>query len=324
MGRPSFNSAFAAGINAYLDHQVASGWKEISFITHLRLFDRFCVEQCLDVPVFTKENAEVWSAKRDMEATTTHYARVNGSKRFLSFLSKNGYDVFVMRDVKFKETEFKPHIYTDDEVRRYFVAVDAFSSSRNRKDSIQYPVLFRLLYCCGARINETLGIRKRDVDLASGIIRLLETKNNRGRIIVLGSDTELLMEHFADKCFYMLADDDYIFTNANGGRLSGDTVYGAHRSFLQCAGIPFLGNGNGPRIHDWRHTMAVRAFKGMIDAGMDMYVALPILSAYLGHKTIYATERYVRLTMSIYPHIEARFGATIEGVFKGVGHYEED
>ena len=42
----------------------------------------------------------------------------------------------------------------------------------------------------------------------------------------------------------------------------------------------------------------------MVDSGIDMYVALPILSTYLGHKTIYATERYVRLTMSLYPYIE--------------------
>ena len=85
--------------------------------------------------------------------------------------------------------------------------------------------------------------------------------------------------------------------------MSGDVLYEVHRLFLQQAGIPYLGGGKGPRIHDWRHTMAVHSFKQMIDAGMDMYVALPILSTYLGHKTIFATERYVRLTMGIYPYI---------------------
>ena len=45
----------------------------------------------------------------------------------------------------------------------------------------------------------------------------------------------------------------------------------------------------------------------MIDSGMDMYVALPILSTYLGHKTIYATEHYVRLALSIFPYIEEKF-----------------
>lgn len=99
------------------------------------------------------------------------------------------------------------------------------------------------------------------------------------------------MEQFAEKCFYLLTDDEFIFTNSNDGRLSGDVIYTVHREFLRRAGIPFIGDGFGPRIHDWRHTMAVRSFKQLIDSGLDMYVALPILSTYLGHKTIYARVR---------------------------------
>ena len=219
------------------------------------------------------------------------------------------------RDIGFRQTDFQPHIYSADEIARYFHAVDAYESSRNRKDAIQFPILFRLLYCCGTRINETLGIRKQDVDLENGIIKLFETKNDCGRYIVLGDDLRELMKQFAEKCFYLLDDEDYIFTTSNGDRMSGDTVYDAHRLFLQQAGIPYLGGGKCPRIHDWRHTMAVHSFKQMIDAGMDMYVALPILSTYLGHKTISATERYVRLTMVIYPHIEEKFKTKMERVF---------
>ena len=61
--------------------------------------------------------------------------------------------------------------------------------------------------------------------------------------------------------------------------------------------------------------MAVYSFKKMVDAGMDMYVALPILSTYLGHKTIFATERYIRLTMGIYPYIEEKFKSKLDRVF---------
>ena len=105
----------------------------------------------------------------------------------MEYLSLKGYDVFLMHDVFFKATDFQPHIYTDDEILRYFSAVDSYSSGNSRMDAIQFPVLFRLLYCCGTRINETLGIRKRDVDLDNGIIRLLETKNDCERFIVLSA-----------------------------------------------------------------------------------------------------------------------------------------
>lgn len=324
MGRPLFESAFAEEMNAFLDYHAAAGRLERSFYNHLRSFDRFCGEHGICEPSFSKDDAAKWVQKRDSEASTTHYSRVNGLKHFLIYLDKKGFDVFITRDVKFKPTDFQPHIYTDDEIGRYFRVVDACTSSRNRKDAIQYPVLFRLLYCCGTRINETLGIRKCDVNLDSGIIKLRETKNNRERYVVLGDDMQSLMAQFADKCFYLLADEGYIFTNSNGGRLSGDMIYEAHRDFLHQAGIPFLGDGLGPRIHDWRHTMAVKSFKRMIDSGLDMYVALPILSTYLGHKGMDSTERYVRLTTSIYPHIEERFRAKIEEIFGGSHQNEKD
>lgn len=323
MRRPLFKSAFASEMNAFLDYHVAAGRKAQSFYTHLRNFDRFCDENGICKPSFTKDDAANWMRKRDLEASTTHYSRVNGIKQFMKYLSKKGFDVYITRDIKFKPTSFQPHIYTDDETERYFHVVDVCKTSRNRKNAIQYPVLLRLLYCCGTRINETLGIRKCDVNLGSGIITLHETKNNHKRYVILGEDMQCLMTQFADKCFYLLADEDYIFTNANGGRLTGDIIYDLHRNFLRQAGIPFFGNGFGPRIHDWRHTMAVKSFKQMIDSGLDMYAALPILSTYLGHKGIDSTERYVRLTASIYPYIEERFRTKIEEIFGGVNNEKD-
>ena len=323
MSRPKFNSVFANEINSYLDYKISAGYLEKSFCNHLRNYDQFCICHEITKPVFTAELAEKWIKRNDNEATTTHYSRINGVKQFLIYLSRKGYDVFVTRDICFKPTDFQPYIYSDDEVIQYFSAVDTFDSTRNKKDKIQYPILFRILYCCGTRINETLGIRKKDVDLESKIIKLFETKNNCERYIVLGDDLASLMHQYADKCFYLLDEDDYIFTTANGGRLTGDSIYEHHRLFLQKSGIPFRGNGEGPRIHDWRHHFSVYSFKQMIDAGTDMYVALPVLSTYLGHKTIFATERYVRLTMSLFPYIEKQFKDKLETVF-GEADYENN
>lgn len=315
MNRPEFKSAFSEEIYQYLDYIVASGYKEKSYCNHLRQFDRFCIEHGILEPVFTGQHAAEWIQRKDNEAITTHYSRINGIKQFLIYLNRKEYPVFVTRDISFKQTDFQPHIYTENEIARYFHAVDTYESSRNRKDAIQFPILFRLLYCCGTRINETLGIRKQDVDLGDGIIRLFETKNDCERYIVLSNELTDLMNQYAEKCFYLLNDKEYIFTTSNGSRLSGDVIYDCHRLFLQKAGIPYLGGGRGPRLHDWRHTFSVGSFKQMVDAGLDMYVALPILSTYLGHKTIYATERYVRLTMSLYPYIEERFKDKIDKVF---------
>lgn len=102
-------------------------------------------------------------------------------------------------------------------------------------------------------------------------------------------------------------------------------LHNIHRLLLKRADIPYIGGGHGPRIHDWRHTFAVKSFKQMIDQGLDMYVALPVLSTYLGHKSIYATERYIRLTMELYPYIAEKYGEKFQSVFgKEVTPYETD
>jgi integrase len=322
MARYEFSSVFADEINAYIADRVAAGYDEKSYRVTMIAFDRFCNAHAMTEPVFTIGDASAWIEQRDTESHTTHYSRVNASKHFLAYLSIKGYNVYVVRDVKYKGTDFQPHIYTDDETTRYFRAVDSYASTVNRKDALQYPVIFRILYCCGTRINETLGIKKEDVDLGKGIIRLNESKNNKQRYVVCGEDLRLLLNLYANRCFYLLANDDYIFTNANGGRIDEKSVYENQRAFLRQAGIPYVGGGEGPRIHDWRHHMAVYSFKQLTDSGLDMYVALPILSTYLGHKTIFATEKYVRLTLQLFPYIEEKFHGMAERIFGGDA-YEE-
>lgn len=315
MARYEFSSVFAEEIQNYINDKNNAGFVGENFRSNLIGFDRFCVEQGITEPVFTTFHASKWLEQKDSESHTTHYSRINASKHFLTYLSIKGYDVYVVRDIKYKGTDFQPHIYTDEETDKYFLAVDNYYSAMNKKDSIQYPVLFRILFCCGTRINETLGIRKQDIDLDKGIILLNETKNDRQRYVVMGDDLLALVNEYANKCFYLLNNDDYIFTNANGGRLDEKTIYEKHREFLFQAKIPYIGDGEGPRIHDWRHHMAVYSFKQLTDSGLDMYVALPILSTYLGHKTIFATEKYVRLTLQLFPYIEDKFRCMVDKVF---------
>lgn len=322
--RPLLHSVFADDLYQYIDSKVASGYKEKSFYTPVNKFDKFCIANSVKEKIISRELANKILIRNDNEHTTTHYSRVNSFKNILQYLCLQGYDIAIVQDIKFKHTEFKPHIYTDSEINRYFRAVDTFDSTNGKMLPVILPILFRLLYCCGTRITETLMIQKRDVDLREGIIKLKETKNNSERYIVLSDELNRLFKRFADKYFYMLNDDDYIFSDRRGNRYSSDYIREIHQMILLKANIPFKGYPEGPRIHDWRHTMAVKSFKQMVDSGLDMYVALPILSAYLGHKTIFATERYVRLTMELFPYISVKFQEKANRLFNEVNCHETD
>jgi site-specific recombinase XerD len=39
----------------------------------------------------------------------------------------------------------------------------------------------------------------------------------------------------------------------------------------------------------------------MAKSGLDLYYSLPLLSTFLGHKSLSATDQYVRLTAEMYP-----------------------
>lgn len=314
MNRPGFTSVFAEDFDSYIDYRENCGVKAEADYTDLRKLDRFLASKDLDAKRFPPELADEWMLPLPNESPLGHYKRINNSKRFLSYLFVKGYEVFVIRDIRSPRTDFIPHIYSKEETERYFRCVDTYASSINKYHAVQLPILFRLLCCCGTRIGETLFIRKKDVDLEEGIIKLCETKNTKERYVVMSESLRILFLEFSDKVFYLLNDDDYIFRNCHGQRLRQESVEDIHTKILRHAGIPK--NDDGPRIHDWRHTFAVRSFKQLSDMGYDMYVSLPVLSSYLGHGTIMATEKYLRLTLDLYPELMEKYQNHIDKVFK--------
>jgi integrase len=319
MKKLELTSVYADLINNFLNYREQCGVKDVhNEYQHYRKLDHYILMQGIKDISFTRDHASHWRMPFENESEIGRYKRINYTKKFFEYLFARGYDVFQFRDIRSPKSNFAPHIYTEDEVERYFKAVDSYQSSINRKNCVQLPVLFRVLYCCGTRITETLMIRKKDVDLYDGIIKLSDTKNAKERYVIMSESLFHLMKLYADKTFYQIPDNGYIFRNYTGTYISSDWINELHIKILRQANIPYMAGGKGPRIHDWRHLFAINSFKQMIDTGMDMYVALPILSTYLGHKTIMSTERYLRLTVSMYPYIENKFSKTLNNIFGGI------
>lgn len=105
------------------------------------------------------------------------------------------------------------------------------------------------------------------------------------------------------------------FQKHNGGKCHRKCVYNWFRRILRKTKIPHLGKGAGPHIHCLRHTYGVHALAAMINKGLDLYYALPLLSCCLGHKSIVATEQYIRLTSEVYPSIISEMTSVSSYVF---------
>ena len=92
--------------------------------------------------------------------------------------------------------------------------------------------------------------------------------------------------------------------------LSPMTIYQRYRRYLLAAGISHGGKGQGPRLHDIRHTFAVHVLQKWISEEADLTAMIPILSTYMGHKSIRSTARYLRLTAEVYPDLMKKVEST--------------
>lgn len=194
---------------------------------------------------------------------------------------------------------------------------DIFTAADNRRlygickrtALISIPAILRLLYGTGMRVSEALSIRNGDVHLDKGYIHLRTTKNGNERIVPVSESLNAVLRQYENyrnrmPIMSVSAVDSFFFIKADGTEVSLAVVYTNFKQLLNTCGIPHLGNHRGPRVHDLRHTYAVHSLVQMAHTGMDLYTALPILSTALGHRSLSATEQYLRLTCSIYPELE--------------------
>jgi integrase len=179
------------------------------------------------------------------------------------------------------------------------------------------PVLFRLLYSCGLRVSEAVGLFCKDVDLEKGILTIREAKNGRDRLIPVAESLLELLQRYRNDIIPWATDDDYFFMAPDRTILSPNTVYGRFRRILWDAGIPYGGKGNGPRLHDMRHTFAVHTLQQWVKSGEDLTAMLPVLSVFMGHADLRATSRYLRLTAEVYPDVVRQVEDTCAHVIPG-------
>jgi integrase len=205
-------------------------------------------------------------------------------------------------------------VFTDDEVRRLFTAIDSQPMSSFSNKAMVDPVLFRVLYGAGLRVSEALGLTLADADTRGGTLRIRDSKNGESRTVPVTSRLTATLAGYIAAAHPAPETSDHVFYSVAPVRpIDQSTVYLRFRGYLADAGIPhFTG---GPHPHSLRHGFAVANLRRWAAEGADLAVVLPYLACYMGHADLRGTQYYLRLTADAYPEVMAkaqvRFGYVI-------------
>ena len=230
------------------------------------------------------------------ESETSREHRVSIMRQFCSFMCSLGTPCWKVppRYYTAPKSMFRPHILSDEDVRSLLRAADSPVPSRGsgRRDRTA-PVIARLLLSSGLRISEALALEVDDFSAVDGTLRVTNSKNGVSRLVPLDPTMASRLSSFIDS---FGADSGPVFPSpCSAGPYSYEGARHMFQSLYRRSGVR-TDDGRLPRIHDLRHTFCVRSLDKMLGMGMDVYEAVPVLAAYVGHVNYANTERYLHLT----------------------------
>jgi integrase len=174
-----------------------------------------------------------------------------------------------------------PYIYEPAEI---IALLAATAMLRNDLRQETYRTLLGLLAVSGIRTGEAIALDDVDVDLRRGVLVIQKTKFGKTREVPLHRSSAQALEKYQRERDRLVRHQlsPSFFVSTVGTRLIYQNV---HETFLRLVYAAGLGQRSPrrPRIHDLRHTFAVRTVLAWHRAGEDVEAKLPLLSTYLGH-----------------------------------------
>ena len=146
--------------------------------------------------------------------------------------------------------------------------------------------LIHILYYTGIRRSELISLKIQDINFSNGLIKVLG-KRNKERLIPLLEETGCLLKKLLDyqNQNKIKSNDNFIFINSKGIRISQSFVYNTVKSYL---GKVSTKTKRSP--HVLRHSFASH----LLDKGAD----LNAIKDLLGHSSIAATQHYTKSSMA--------------------------
>lgn len=145
--------------------------------------------------------------------------------------------------------------------------------------------LFEILYGCGLRVSEAVGLNWSDVDLKNGWVRVLG-KGSKERTVPFGAPARTALEAWRDDCAGQAGAENSqpVFINFRGSRLTTRSV-----ARVLTKHLVRLASSKSLSPHGLRHSFATH----LLAAGAD----LRTIQEMLGHARLSTTQRYTHVDL---------------------------
>jgi len=186
-----------------------------------------------------------------------------------------------------------PFIYAPTDLTRLLQAAAALGLPGSLRPHT-YVTLLALLAATGLRISEALALRCADLT-ADGLV-IQQTKFKKRRLVPLHPTATAGLARYLARRRRFGGLDDHVFVSVRGQALRYNKVLAVFLGLVRGLGLHPGPGQAGPRLHDLRHTFAVRALEACPDGRERVGQHLLALSTYLGHADVADTYWYLQAT----------------------------
>ena len=316
------NSYFAPFLTEMMAIKHNSGFSFAHMDSCIMSFDTFCREKYPNKHQLDRELVEAWIYNANSKSKRMLNRRVIIMRHLANHLTAIGIPAYFcpIRIKILKSPE--PHIFTDEQLAEFFCVCDRFEPSALPKyRHILLPTMFRMIYCCGLRSSEACNLKRDDVNLNSGSVKIISSKGSKDRVVYLAPDLLKLCGKYDAAMEKLLSGREYFFPSQRHKHFVNKRICYQFNYIL--AKTSFYGKtSKKPTCHGLRHTFAVNSMRQCIKAGDNFDNYIHYLSKYMGHKDPQETMYYLHMAVNIIPELREK-ASGFEDVIGGVLYVEE-
>jgi integrase len=155
---------------------------------------------------------------------------------------------------------------------------------------LSFQAIIGLLACTGLRIGEALRLQPQDIDWAASRLTVRHSKFGRSRCLPLHHSALNALSLYRLKRRAHHYERSSFFVGANGRGISYSQAAATFRQLRQQLG---WNQQPVPRLHDLRHTFALRCLIEWYRQGGEVGQKVLCLATYLGHSNLHGTYWYL-------------------------------